>query len=61
MDECFSGDDRKVKTTFTSEGNATNVIESFESETENSIELQQNGWQAILNNFKKHVETNSRS
>ena len=30
----------------------------FDPETENSIELQQTGWQMILNNFKKYVETN---
>lgn len=35
----------------------TEVIISFDPETENSIELQQNGWQAILNNFKNYVET----
>lgn len=33
------------------------VIESFDPETENSEELQQQGWQAILNNFKKYVES----
>ena len=30
----------------------------FEPETENPIELQQGGWQAILNNFKKFAESN---
>ncbi|MFN5910641.1 MAG: activator of HSP90 ATPase, partial [Bacteroidota bacterium] len=30
----------------------------FDPETENSIELQRNGWQAILDNFKKYTETN---
>lgn len=54
-------DDRKVKVTFTRESNATKVIESFKAETENSLELQQSGWQAILNNFKKYIETNSNS
>jgi hypothetical protein len=33
------------------------VIESFEAETENTEELQQMGWQAILNNFKKYTES----
>jgi uncharacterized protein YndB with AHSA1/START domain len=36
----------------------TEVTVSFDPETENSIELQRNGWQAILDNFKKYVETN---
>ena len=52
------GDGRKVKIVFSTNGNETTVVESFEAETENSIELQQGGWQAILNNFKKYVETN---
>ncbi len=49
-------DERKVKITFINEGNETKVIESFEAEEENSVELQQGGWQAILDNFKKYVE-----
>jgi uncharacterized protein YndB with AHSA1/START domain len=36
----------------------TEVMVIFDPETENSIELQQSGWQAILDNFKKYVETN---
>ena len=49
-------DGRKVKVTFVDERNVTKVIESFEAEDENSVELQQGGWQAILDNFKKYVE-----
>ena len=44
---------------FKSVDGQTEVIVSFDPETENSIELQQNGWQAILDNFKKYVENNS--
>lgn len=51
------GDDRKVKIVFTDQGNATQVTESFEAENQNSIELQQSGWQAILNNFRKYTES----
>ena len=36
----------------------TEVTVIFDPETENPIELQRNGWQAILNNFKKYTETN---
>ncbi len=36
----------------------TEITVSFDPETENSIELQRNGWQAILDNFKKYTETN---
>ena len=49
-------DGRKVKVTFTDKLNETEVIETFEAETMNSIEMQQQGWQAILDNFKKYVE-----
>ena len=51
-------DGRKVTIAFTSSGNATRVVEVFEAETENSIELQRGGWQAILDNFKKYAENN---
>lgn len=49
-------DGRTNKITFTSKGQETHVIETFEAETENSIELQRGGWQAILDNFKKYAE-----
>jgi uncharacterized protein YndB with AHSA1/START domain len=52
------GDGRKVDVKFTSHGNETKVVESFEAENTHSIEMQQGGWQAILDNFKKYVEKN---
>lgn len=52
------GDNRKVSIRFTTEGESTKVEESFEAENENSIDMQQFGWQAILNNFKKYTEAN---
>jgi uncharacterized protein YndB with AHSA1/START domain len=52
------GDNRKMKVSFASIGDVTEVVESFEPETQNSIELQQQGWQAILTSFKKYVEAN---
>jgi uncharacterized protein YndB with AHSA1/START domain len=36
----------------------TEVNVTFDPETENSIELQRCGWQAILDNFKNYTETN---
>lgn len=51
-------DGRTCITNFSEENNATKIVTTFEAETENSIELQQDGWQAILNNFKKYVESN---
>lgn len=59
--ECIAytlGDDRKVSISFTTEGDHTKVVEIFEAESENSIELQRGGWQAILDNFKKYTENN---
>ena len=50
------GADRSVKVEFIDKGDRTEVIESFVPEEENSYELQQQGWQAILNNFKKYAE-----
>ncbi|MDB5284050.1 MAG: Activator of Hsp90 ATPase 1 family protein [Bacteroidota bacterium] len=52
------GDGRKVKITFSAIGNDTKVTETFDAENTNPIEMQKNGWQAILNNFKKYVEAN---
>jgi uncharacterized protein YndB with AHSA1/START domain len=50
-------DGRKVEITFVSEGNATRVTEVFDAETENSPEMQLQGWQMILNNFKNYTES----
>ena len=50
-------DGRKVIIKFYPKNNETVVEEMFDPEDINSIELQRGGWQAILNNFKKHVET----
>ena len=36
----------------------TEVTITFDPETENAIDLQRQGWQAILDNFKKYCETN---
>ena len=51
-------DGRKVHISFTSTANSTTIIESFEAENENSVELQKSGWQSILNNFKRYAESN---
>jgi uncharacterized protein YndB with AHSA1/START domain len=50
-------DGRKVKIGFTSDGTKTEIIESFEAENINSIEMQRNGWQSIMDNFKKYSES----
>lgn len=50
-------DGRKVQITFTDQGHETHIIETFEAESENSIEMQRGGWQAILDNFKRYAES----
>jgi uncharacterized protein YndB with AHSA1/START domain len=50
---------RQAKVEFNEMQGQTEVIVTFDPETENTVELQKNGWQAILNNFKKHTESNS--
>lgn len=50
-------DGRKVKIDFIAEGDKIKLVESFEAEDTNPIEMQKEGWQAILDNFKKYTET----
>ena len=50
-------DGRKAGTRFESMGEETRVVTAFEAETENPLELQRAGWQAILDNFKKYAES----
>jgi len=51
-------DGRKVLISFEPLGNSTHMKIAFDPETQNTIELQQSGWQAILENFKTYVENN---
>ncbi|MBK7038589.1 MAG: SRPBCC family protein [Bacteroidetes bacterium] len=51
-------DGRKVQVDFIKEGNNTQIIEKFDPESVNPIDMQKTGWQAILNNFKKYTEAN---
>ena len=48
---------REVSISFTEQNGLTKISETFEPD-ENDVELQRQGWQAILNTFKKYVETN---
>jgi uncharacterized protein YndB with AHSA1/START domain len=50
------GDGRRVWISFESQGDKTKMTETFEAEEMNSIEMQKGGWQAIMENFKKHTE-----
>lgn len=52
------GDGRRVTINFIANGNETRVVETFEAEDTNPIEMQRGGWQAIMDNFKSYVESN---
>jgi uncharacterized protein YndB with AHSA1/START domain len=49
--------DRLLRVEFIPIGNGVTVRETFDAENTFPIEQQRAGWQAILNNFRKHVET----
>ena len=50
-------DGRKATTDFENLDGKTKVTTTFDAENENPVEMQKEGWQAILNNFKKYVES----
>lgn len=54
--EYTMGDGRKVIVKFIPEGNKTRITETFDAENTHSVEMQRTGWQAIMDNYKKHVE-----
>jgi len=49
-------DGRKSRTTFEPVSGGTRVETTFDAEAQNPIEMQRSGWQAILENFRKHAE-----
>lgn len=52
------GDGRKVKNSFEGqEGGKTHIVVNFEAESQNPLEMQKGGWQAILDNFKRYAES----
>ncbi len=51
-------DGRHVRVEFTKVPGGVKVVETFDPENENPEEMQRSGWQAILDNFKKYVESN---
>ena len=53
------GDNRKLIIEFSFQDNITTIIETFEPEKINAIELQKQGWQSILNNFKQYAESHN--
>lgn len=49
-------DGRTCEILFSSENDSTRVVESFDAETQNPVEMQQVGWQAILDRFRAYTE-----
>jgi uncharacterized protein YndB with AHSA1/START domain len=49
-------DGREVAVTFAEQPGGVHVTVVFDAETENPPELQRQGWQAILDNYGRHVE-----
>lgn len=49
---------RQASVVFKKDGDQTEVTVTFDPETEHPLEMQKNGWQAILDNFKKYTESN---
>jgi uncharacterized protein YndB with AHSA1/START domain len=58
--EYTMADGRKVAVQFSKSGRGIVVKETFDAESENAPELQRQGWQAILDNFKSHVEAGTQ-
>lgn len=52
------GDGRVVNVNFKNENDYTEVTVRFDPEMQNPVDMQRDGWQAILNNFKKFTEEN---
>ena len=52
------GDGRRVTILFTDLGNKSKIVETFDPENTNPMEMQRGGWQSILDNFRKHTENN---
>jgi uncharacterized protein YndB with AHSA1/START domain len=55
--EFSMADGRIVTIEFSVDGNGVKVVETFDAESQNAGEQQRQGWQSILNNFAKHVES----
>ena len=49
------GDGRKTRVTFEAIPQGTKVVETFEAEGENTVELQRQGWQAIMDSYRNYV------
>lgn len=55
--EYIMDDGRKVWVSFEETADGVTVSETFDAENQHSAEMQRQGWQSILENFKKHTES----
>ena len=55
--EYTMGDGRKVKIFFHEKSDCIHIVQSFDAENQNPVEMQRAGWQSILDNFKKYTES----
>lgn len=56
----YSFGDRMAQVGFAEGANGVHVTVAFDAESSHTEEQQREGWQAILNNFKRHMEAKSR-
>lgn len=54
-------DDRQVVVEFEAQPDGVVVKETFDTEDQNTAELQRQGWQAILDRFARHVEAKQQA
>ena len=59
IESAFLGD-RVLLVEFLNGANGVTVRETFDAESTHSVEQQREGWQAILNNFARHVELSNK-
>jgi uncharacterized protein YndB with AHSA1/START domain len=57
--EYSMSDGREVTVRFEEVHGGVKVTETFDADDEYSAEVQQEGWQSILDNFRRYVETRS--
>jgi len=50
-------DGRTVSILFGGTATETTITETFDPENQNPVDMQQSGWQSILDNFKKYTES----
>lgn len=59
--EFTMSDGRDVTVEFAETPSGVRVRETFDAESENSIDLQRQGWQAILESFRRYAEVDPSS